>query len=621
MPPVPAPLGPGLEWLADGLLRASTYGAVFIGVVWVVCRLAPRLPAAARSLLWWCAALKLLVDFVWLSPIPVPVLPPPAGATLVAAGIISDAGPAGQDATATGVAQGSHHTVGLATYDTAGTPVMSRLVAIGLVAWGVGVALAVGRMVRRGRRTMAVVARSAPAPEAMSGLAADLSSRLGLRRTPRIRVSAGVETPLVAGLVRPVVLLPARRMAGLCEREQRMALCHELAHVRRADLWLGCVPALAEGLFFFHPLAHLAAREYALGREAACDAVVLGVVDAAPQEYGRLLLGLGVARLGRGLAAAGAPWSFSILKRRIAMLRDSQAVSFRTRIIAGTVVALAVLALVPLQLVARTSPPSFAGSTQPDRPAAVLPAGPMVAGAPAEAGPAPAAAPLIANQAQRKPQAERDLSYVLFYGDDKSTMSSGSTGNIERARQFRRPGESLLWFRLEGKEYIVRDAALLRQIEEIWRPVHEIGNEQGKLGARQGELGAKQGDLGRKQGELGAQQGAIGARQGSLGARQGALANREVSEGLTTAQKAEIEKEHQQIEREMRELEGQMKQLGAKMKEFEQPMRELGDQMEGMGKEMEILGRKMQEASATAEKEMQTLLDRAIASGLAQPVK
>jgi hypothetical protein len=250
-----------------------------------------------------------------------------------------------------------------------------------------------------------------------------------------------------------------------------------------------------------------------------------------------------------------------------------------------------------VQLVARTSPVP-AASLARDR----------------AAGPAQ-------SEAQGKPGTARDLQYVYFHEDDKSTTMSGSTKDIERARQFRKSGERMLWFRDGGKEYVVRDAALLGQVEKIWRPVSELGAQEGKLGAKEGELGAKQGDLGRKQGEIGAQQGAIGARQGSLGARQGVIAGREVGQELTAAQRADIEQERQKIDQEMRELDAQMKQLDAKMKEIDQPMRELGNQMKVLGSEMEVLGRKMQEASDKAEVEMQALLDRAVSSGLAQLVK
>ena len=102
-----------------------------------------------------------------------------------------------------------------------------------------------------------------------------------------------------------------------------MTLCHELVHLRRKDLWLGWVPALAHRIFFFHPLAALAVREYAVAREAACDAEVLRVLGSAPQAYGRLLLRWGVAPRETGLAAAGASPSLQNLKRRLQMLQQT----------------------------------------------------------------------------------------------------------------------------------------------------------------------------------------------------------------------------------------------------------------------------------------------------------
>ena len=59
-------------------------------------------------------------------------------------------------------------------------------------------------------------------------------------------------------------MLPAERLNTLSDEQRRMVICHELAHLKRADLWLGCIPALAERMFFFHPLADVASREYAL---------------------------------------------------------------------------------------------------------------------------------------------------------------------------------------------------------------------------------------------------------------------------------------------------------------------------------------------------------------------
>ena len=107
------------------------------------------------------------------------------------------------------------------------------------------------------------------------------------------------------------MLLPADH--AMSPAETSMAIAHELAHLQRGDLWLAWLPAVAQRLFFFHPAVTWALREYALNREAACDARVLEQTGVVPQAYGHLLLRLGVAR-----PIAGRPG------RRIPHLHQSQ---------------------------------------------------------------------------------------------------------------------------------------------------------------------------------------------------------------------------------------------------------------------------------------------------------
>jgi beta-lactamase regulating signal transducer with metallopeptidase domain len=221
--------------------------------------------------------------------------------------------------------------------------------------WGAGLGVVLLRTARQWRATRGVVARAVRADAGLQETARDLAGRLGLRRAAEVMLSTEVDSPLITGVRRAVILVPADRFALLSPEQQRMALCHELAHMKRGDLWLGCVPALVERCFFFHPLARLAAREYAFWREAACDEAVLVVLGASPQAYGRLLLALGVSRQPATFAAAGAAWSFSTLKRRIVMLGHPTSSSLGGRLLATSAVALAVLAIAPVRAVARTS--------------------------------------------------------------------------------------------------------------------------------------------------------------------------------------------------------------------------------------------------------------------------
>ncbi len=361
------------------LVRASFEGAILVAMIWTLCRFLPRLSPATRTVLWWCAAAKFVLALVWTSPVLVPILPADVRSTQEARSSVTGTDVAEAVApVSAGSIRAAAGTTGLNrgwTQPSRGTPESAtawQATAI-VVVWLAGVVAAAGVGVRRWKQMAGLRARSTASPAATEAMAADLASRIGLRRVPRVRFSDEVGTPLVTGILQPLILLPTGAFDALSERQQHMALCHELTHIKRADLWLGSVPAIAERAFFFHPLVHLAAREYALCREAACDAHVLAVLDAAPQEYGRLLLGLGVSRTRTSLAAAGAPWSFSTLKRRIAMLDSPSPRSTGSRLVAAAVIGIAALAIAPLRIAAR--PAAVDAAIEPAAPpaTAVLP--------------------------------------------------------------------------------------------------------------------------------------------------------------------------------------------------------------------------------------------------------
>jgi len=336
------------------LLTSSLWGAALIGAVWALCRLFPRTPAAVRSGLWWIATFKLLLGLAPMPSLTMPAMPP----HVVPAAIeMSRLRPR---EVAQSVGGPLTRMVGDAARSSVGTkPVRSvRSIArraqqmpwrsIALSVWIAGAVFGLLRLrgqLHRQRRLLQT-AEDWRDPYARSILVT-LSDALGLRRTPRVVVSDEVETPQVTGLVAPVVLLPRHLAHELSRSECAMTLCHELVHVRRRDLWMGWVPALAERVFWFHPLARLATHEYALAREAACDAEVLEVLDEAPQDYGRMLVRLGTARAS-GLATAGVAPTARTLKRRLLMLQQVGSGGPR-RLAWAAFLALALLAIVPLR--------------------------------------------------------------------------------------------------------------------------------------------------------------------------------------------------------------------------------------------------------------------------------
>ena len=584
--------------MLPSLLRASSDGALIVAAVWLITRGVRSLSPAARTVLWWIAAAKFIVALVWITPVALPILPAEraaamAGTTASGEGELQRT--AGASTVATGVRSTALATQGAAADLMRTMSIDWRRAAVAL--WIAGVAAVTIRSVRRWQRMDAVRRSARPAAPAVRELAADLARRIGLANPPEVRCSGDIETPLVTGILRPTVLVPGR-FDALSGAQQEMALCHELMHLKRRDLWLGGVPALAGHLFFFHPAVLVATREYALWRESACDAAVLAALGCAPQDYGRLLLDLGITPRPTGLSAAGTSWSFSSLKRRIAMLQNATSPSRISRTAAATAIVLAVGALLPVQLRARPSvgaSPRDAGAT-----------GSFTATVAAEAA---AAAP-----APETPQEREDARKFVFFVNDDQTIMSGSTQDAERARRFKRPGETMMWFRDGGREYVIRDREILRQVESVWRPVSAFGHQQGTVGEQQGEIGRLQGDIGSKMGLVGQEQAKIGDRQAALSRR---FADDERS---TRSRTGDAEQAQRQLDEDMRELDREMRVLDGKMRDLDAPMRELDDRMRVLDEEMRALDGKLQEAEHRALAAMRALLDRAIGSGGAEPV-
>lgn len=146
--------------------------------------------------------------------------------------------------------------------------------------------------------------------------------RLGLYVVPMLRTCERVAAPVVVGLLRPVVLIPASMLIGLTPEQLSVVLMHELAHIRRHDHILLLGQRIAEAVLFFHPAVWYLSRRIDQTREEACDDLVLAQGGDA-LEYARSLLRVAELRLGpaaplTALSAEGA--TPSLLRRRIARL-------------------------------------------------------------------------------------------------------------------------------------------------------------------------------------------------------------------------------------------------------------------------------------------------------------
>jgi beta-lactamase regulating signal transducer with metallopeptidase domain len=104
-----------------------------------------------------------------------------------------------------------------------------------------------------------------------------------------VRCSDDVVAPAVIGILNPVILLPRYALMALTPVQIRSIIAHELWHVRRRDNLAAAIQALAQILFWFHPLVWWIGVKLVAEREYACDE---GVVEDGhdPLDYAATLL-------------------------------------------------------------------------------------------------------------------------------------------------------------------------------------------------------------------------------------------------------------------------------------------------------------------------------------------
>jgi beta-lactamase regulating signal transducer with metallopeptidase domain len=489
--------------LLTRLAWTSVQSALLVALVWGVCRLLPRLPAATRCRLWWLVALQAVLGLAWSSPLELSVLPA-AGidtASLVAQPMIHEA--AALTPLAMGVATNAPSVL------DSMLPALSWPLAV-FALWASGVLLVGLHSLRAYRHSRALVRNASTADAGLQQALQLAAEAHGLARAPQLKISSQIRSPQLIGPWNPALLLPARELPAMAADDLDMALTHELVHLQRRDLWWGLLPALAQHLMFFHPLLHLAAREYALAREEACDSAVVAGHGHCRHDYGRLLVQLGVApRPAVGVASASP--NFRSLKRRLLTLQQTD--SF-PRVAALAITALfVVIGVAPMRLVAAVPPPPPAppaapavppAPDAPRAPAAVAaaPSVPAPPAVPAHRSPAPPAAPASPAAPTHPDEATSmvthgrlDLghqpaqAYVLM--GDGDNFVNASLADLKQAKRDVQGRDRVLWVRRGNERYVIRDPALLASLTTAQHQVASIGNQQGALGDRQGELGER----------------------------------------------------------------------------------------------------------------------------------
>ncbi|HEY7930040.1 MAG TPA: M56 family metallopeptidase, partial [Steroidobacteraceae bacterium] len=161
--------------------------------------------------------------------------------------------------------------VGNAMLGLSAAPTSFNYLIAGLVAWLAGVGAMSAVAVRRQRNFIRSL------------------GRVSSRADGTYRSESGLE-PMLVGLCRPRIVLPADFEARYTPEEAAWVLAHERAHLQRGDAVVNAIATGALCVFWFNPLTYLAVGWLRFDQDLAADALVLAAAGTSRRGYATALL-------------------------------------------------------------------------------------------------------------------------------------------------------------------------------------------------------------------------------------------------------------------------------------------------------------------------------------------
>jgi uncharacterized repeat protein (TIGR02543 family) len=161
------------------------------------------------------------------------------------------------------------------------------------------------------------------------------------KNPPPVYLCPLAATPMLVGLVRPMIILPDKEYT---ETELRSVLLHELIHLRRRDIVVKWLSFAACALHWFNPLVWLAKGEIDRACELSCDAAVIrDMNDNGRKNYGRTLIAMAVDfKVSRAVLSTTMCEEKKALKERLTSVAGYKQPRFVARMISALMLTAAV---------------------------------------------------------------------------------------------------------------------------------------------------------------------------------------------------------------------------------------------------------------------------------------
>lgn len=454
-----------------------------------------------------------------------------------------------------------------------------------------------------------------------------LAQRFGLSGV-RLAVFDDTGGPLSTGFWRPMVLVPASLLARMPVDMLEALLAHELAHIRRHDALANLLQRAAEALLFHHPVAWWLSQRIRHEREQAADMLAASVTG----EPRRLALALyELDRISSEQTHSPIPTLAQAAHGGHLMSRIQSLLRTERRVSPGAA-AIPVIGLTAACIACF----AYAQSTQTAAPATAAPA--VTVGSLG----APAATSVATQTAKSTHQA---YAFVSEHGD-RLSISDGTSDLREIGETRSQVDGDFLWFRRDGKAYLLRDAATLERLRALWAgsdsreaQMKALGEQMRAESEKVQAISSRIEAVASLGGETPRMREAIGKME-ALTERQNTSAQQQAELATTIATRAAEDKSNAGAETRMEALDAQMEALDRQMRALENvidaeaekleaslaPLAAMEKEMEAAAAPMEALGAKMEKLGAEQEREMAVIdrqiraeIDRAMSAGLAAP--
>lgn len=130
-------------------------------------------------------------------------------------------------------------------------------------------------LIRRMFFVRSLLAKSKKPNDSMLDIFERCRKQMGINRPIYLELSPVAVSPSVCGIFRPRILIPQDLPRKLKTDDLRSVLLHELAHIKRGDIWISMIQTILQIAYFYNPLLWVANVIIRKVREQAVDEMVL----------------------------------------------------------------------------------------------------------------------------------------------------------------------------------------------------------------------------------------------------------------------------------------------------------------------------------------------------------